>query len=48
MKFKELAGYFGELEKTSSRLKITEILAELFSKVDALEIDKICYLSQGR
>lgn len=48
MKFKKLAGYFAELEKTTSRLKITEILAELFNKAGASEIDKICYLSQGR
>ncbi|PJE68930.1 DNA ligase [Candidatus Shapirobacteria bacterium CG10_big_fil_rev_8_21_14_0_10_38_14] len=48
MRFRRLAGYFAELERTASRLKITEILAELFSKTDASEIDKICYLSQGR
>lgn len=48
MKFKELTNYFFELEKTSSRNKITEILAELFAKSEASEIDEICYLSLGR
>ncbi|HUS60226.1 MAG TPA: ATP-dependent DNA ligase [Nevskiaceae bacterium] len=48
MKFKELTNYFAELEKTASRNKITEILAELFAKSEASEIDQICYLSLGR
>lgn len=48
MKFKELTNYFAELEKTASRNKITEILAELFAKSETSEIDQICYLSLGR
>lgn len=48
MKFSRLADYFAKLEKTSSRLAITEILAELFSQADAEELPLICYLSAGR
>lgn len=48
MKFKKLAEYLSELEKTASRIKITEILADLFKKASAEEIDKICYLVLGR
>ena len=47
MKFIELASYLERLEKTSSRLEITGILAELFKKSEASEIDKIVYLSLG-
>lgn len=42
-----MAVYLERLEKTSSRLEITRILAELFKKTSALEIDKVCYLSLG-
>jgi DNA ligase-1 len=48
MKFKDLAKYFEIIEKTTSRLKITEILAELFHKLNPSEIDKTLYLMQGR
>jgi len=48
MKFGELAEYFSRLEKTSSRLAMTEILAELFKKASVDEIGEICYLSLGR
>ncbi len=48
MKFKKLATYFSQLEKTSSRIRITEILAELLKQADENEVDKICYLSLGR
>ncbi|RJR23411.1 ATP-dependent DNA ligase [Candidatus Microgenomates bacterium] len=48
MTFKKLSEYFEELEKTSSRLKITEILANLFKEAEEDEIGKICYLSLGR
>jgi len=47
MRFIELAGYFERLEKTSKRLEMFDILAELFQKASALEIDKIIYLVQG-
>ncbi len=48
MKFKKLAEYFYKIEETSSRLQMTEILAELFKEIDADEIDKVLYLLQGR
>ena len=47
MKFVELATYLEKLEKTSSRIEITKILAELFRKTDAFEIDKTVYLLLG-
>jgi len=47
MKFSDLAIYLDKLEKTSSRIKITEILAELFKKADKREIDKVIFLSLG-
>src|SRR4030066_2466882 len=47
MKFAELAKYLERLEKTSSRIEITKILAELFKKSDSNEIDKIVYLLLG-
>jgi DNA ligase-1 len=48
MKFSELTKYFEKLEGTSSRLTLIEILAELFRKTPASEIEKIVYLIQGR
>jgi DNA ligase-1 len=48
MKFSELTGYFEKLEKTASRLALIEILAQLFRKTPAEEIEKIVYLIQGR
>ncbi len=48
MKFKELASYFERIEKTSSHLAITEILAELFKKTVASEFKNTVYLLQGR
>jgi len=48
MTFKKLSEYFKLLEENSSRLKITEILAELFKECSSEEIDKVCYLSLGR
>ena len=49
MKFGELSEYFEKLEQTSSRLTLIHILSELFKEVsDPSEIEKICYLVQGR
>lgn len=48
MTFGVLASYFEELEKTSSRLSLIEILARLFNETKAKEIKEICYLIQGR
>lgn len=47
MKFRELSLFLDRLEKNSSRIKITEILAELFKKSSSDEIDKVCYLVLG-
>jgi DNA ligase 1 len=49
LEFAYLAHYFEKLEKTSSRLALIEILAELFRSIDSPdEIEKVCYLLQGR
>ncbi|HET9946667.1 MAG TPA: ATP-dependent DNA ligase [Patescibacteria group bacterium] len=49
MTFALLASYFEQLEKTSSRLSLIEILSSLFKDVKTPdEIEKICYLVQGR
>ncbi len=48
MKFSQLAKYVEEIEKTSSRLQITHLLAEVFKKLNSEEIDKTIYLLQGR
>lgn len=43
----EFAGYLERLEKTSSRLEITRILAELIKKSDPSEVGSLIYLSLG-
>ncbi|MBI3397054.1 ATP-dependent DNA ligase [Candidatus Woesebacteria bacterium] len=48
MKFRELARYLDRLQKTPSRLVMTDILAELFGKLEADEIDKATYLLSGK
>jgi DNA ligase-1 len=48
MKFSELSKYLEKLEKTSSRIEITLILANLFKKANKEEIDKITYLLLGQ
>src|SRR5438105_11925995 len=48
MKFSELATYFEKIESTSSRLAITEVLADLRKKLTPTETDKTMYLLQGR
>ena len=47
MKIRELSIYLEKLEKTSSRIEITKILADLFKKSSKDEIDKIVYLLLG-
>lgn len=47
MDTKTLGGYLNRLEATSSRIEITKILAELFRKLDASEIDKVVYMLLG-
>ncbi|MDO8674335.1 MAG: ATP-dependent DNA ligase [Dehalococcoidia bacterium] len=48
MRFSRLADFFLQLEDTSSRNRMVEILAQLFIEADVTEIDKIVYLTQGR
>jgi DNA ligase-1 len=49
LEFARLAHSFEKLEKTSSRLALIGILAELFRSIDSPdEIAKVCYLVQGR
>jgi len=48
MDFAILSEAFENLEKTDSRLAMTDILADLFKKVSASEIKQVIYLLQGR
>ena len=48
MKFQELTTYFDKLEHTASRNEMTVMLAELFTKTSAEDIDKVVYMLQGR
>ena len=48
MDFKIVAEYFDRIENVSSRLEMTDILAELIAKVPKDEIKKIVYLMQGQ
>jgi len=48
MRFEKAAALFERLEKVSSRLEMTSILAEMFSEAKAGDIDKIVYLLQAR
>ncbi len=48
MYFSRLATYFERIEGKSSRLEITQILAELFNELNAEEIGQTVYLLQGR
>lgn len=47
MNFSELAIFLEKLDATSSRLEITRILSDLFTKAEEDEIDKITYLVLG-
>jgi DNA ligase-1 len=47
MRFDQFCLYLEKLEKTSSRIEITKILADLFKEADTDDIDKICYLVLG-
>jgi len=47
MTFSKLSKYLNRLEEISSRLKITEILAQLLKEAKISEIDKLCYLILG-
>lgn len=48
MLFRRLSEHFSQLEETTLRNKMTEILAALFKEAEASEIGKLCYLLQGR
>ncbi len=48
MTFQRLSEYFAQLEETTLRNKMTEILADLFKEADSEEIGKLSYLMQGR
>ena len=48
MKFSKLSSYFEKIEKTTSRLLITELLANLLRELTSEEIEKTAYLLQGR
>lgn len=48
MKFKETAEYFDKIEKASSRLIMTDHLAELLEKTPAEDAKRVVYLLQGR
>lgn len=48
MDIAHFSAFLQKLEATSSRNQMIEILADLFGEVSLEEIDKICYLCQGR
>src|SRR5436305_14941997 len=49
VEFARLAHTFEELEQTSSRLTLIELLTELFRSIEQPEeIEQVCYLVQGR
>jgi len=48
MLFIELAKCMEDIEKTRSRLEMTQIISTLFSKTSSDEIDKVIYLLQGK
>ncbi|MBI2323022.1 MAG: ATP-dependent DNA ligase [Chloroflexi bacterium] len=48
MRYTQLATSFEDLEATSRRLALVQILAQLFGEASAEEIEKIVYLCQGR
>ncbi len=47
MRFTDLVEVYERLEATTKRLEMTEYLQEFFQKVDAAEMDKVVYLTQG-
>lgn len=48
MKFAVVGEYFQKLEQTSSRLAMTELLAQLFKKASSSELSSICNLVLGQ
>lgn len=47
MRFSEFSKYLGRLEKISSRIEITKVLAKLFKKLDINETERAVYLLLG-
>ncbi len=48
MLFRELVDTYEELDKTSSRLEMTDILSQFFKKADRGSLRKAVYLTQGQ
>ena len=48
MLYSEIASVFDRIERTSSRLEMTAILAELFKTLDPASLRDVVYLSQGK
>ena len=46
--FHQLTAYFAELDATRSRIRLMELLADLFTKTRHEEMDEVIYLLQGR
>jgi len=47
VKFNKISEYFEKLDKTSSRLEMTEILKDLFLEIEEEEIQNLIYFCQG-
>ena len=47
MKFKSVAQTFEKIESTSSRLDITQDLADLLKQASPTQVRELCYLSLG-
>ncbi len=48
MKYEILAGAYARIESTSSRLGMTDLLADLFRKTPKKELSRVVYLTQGK
>jgi len=48
MLFRELVDMFNSLESTSSRLEMTDLLAQFLKGCSCQEIDRVVYLTQGK
>jgi DNA ligase-1 len=48
MQFSKLAEYFEKLESETKRNELIQIMSEVFKEATPAEVDKICYLLQGR
>lgn len=48
MNFSQLSQYLSEIENTSKRLEMTQLIAELFKSLQPEEVASVCYLLQGQ